>query len=575
MLYGLSYIVFSHFLLRCLLDEHQMKREVLSESADEHDQSSGSDHNLTQSSQQLQDAVGRTESKESTSKQNQEKAADQECVGEGSKNCEEFLKQVIEDMTEEMDCLREEIAEVTQQKEKEMNSVMKDREIWEAKNAQLQKRIEKLEIEKEELHEAQLHLQEAADQEREGSKKYEELVRQLTEEVDRGREESNATRREIAEVIQQKENELNEAMKCREVLQTENAQLRKQIEKLQEELKEVQLHSQHSVVCDASHNAEQQDVEADQQQSRMLKERETLLADFSKLQTEHEDLRLQYHDIIVLLKEEKLDELSSAVETLQHQPNQEVRKLQSFNLQLQNELWQQTELSSQVKKELQLLKKELAGKATLQDGQSQNHLDLLHIHDRVKQLEMMMASSVSSGVSTANAAVSAVQLDSMKGPCLWLPLSRVVEDDDIEVIALEASSKWKQLGRNLTFRPVEVDDIVSQIKYDNPRDSDRLFILIDEWRSKIGRQATLGKLLEACQKVGKQTEVEAALSRRRKLPKITNVAVHCTSRILTGGVTHIVSSTRVAEARRSPVRFSVKDITMSSRQDEQNTDDID
>ena len=87
-------------------------------------------------------------------------------------------------------------------------------------------------------------LQEAADQEREGSKKYEELVRQLTEEVDRGREESNATRREIAEVIQQKENELNEAMKCREVLQTENAQLRKQIEKLQEELKEVQLHSQ-------------------------------------------------------------------------------------------------------------------------------------------------------------------------------------------------------------------------------------------------------------------------------------------------------------------------------------------
>lgn len=161
------------------------------------------------------------------------------------------------------------------------------------------------------------------------------------------------------------------------------------------------------------------------------------------------------------------------------------------------------------------------------------------------------------------------------GPCLWLPLSRVVEDDDIEVIALEASSKWKQLGRNLTFRPVEVDDIVSQIKYDNPRDSDRLFILIDEWRSKIGRQATLGKLLEACQKVGKQTEVEAALSRRRKLPKITNVAVHCTSRILTGGVTHIVSSTRVAEARRSPVRFSVKDITMSSRQDEQNTDDID
>lgn len=118
----------------------------------------------------------------------------------------------------------------------------------------------------------------------------------------------------------------------------------------------------------------------------MLKERETLLADFSKLQTEHEDLRLQYHDIIVLLKEvkavfkgcsfsqeskdystqhfpiqEKLDELSSAVETLQHQPNQEVRKLQSFNLQLQNELWQQTELSSQVKKELQLLKKELAG----------------------------------------------------------------------------------------------------------------------------------------------------------------------------------------------------------------------
>ncbi|XP_062511935.1 cingulin-like isoform X4 [Corticium candelabrum] len=439
MLYGLSYIVFSHFLLRCLLDEHQMKREVLSESADEHDQSSGSDHNLTQSSQQLQDAVGRTESKESTSKQNQEKAADQECVGEGSKNCEEFLKQVIEDMTEEMDCLREEIAEVTQQKEKEMNSVMKDREIWEAKNAQLQKRIEKLEIEKEELHEAQLHLQEAADQEREGSKKYEELVRQLTEEVDRGREESNATRREIAEVIQQKENELNEAMKCREVLQTENAQLRKQIEKLQEELKEVQLHSQHSVVCDASHNAEQQDVEADQQQSRMLKERETLLADFSKLQTEHEDLRLQYHDIIVLLKEvkavfkgcsfsqeskdystqhfpiqEKLDELSSAVETLQHQPNQEVRKLQSFNLQLQNELWQQTELSSQVKKELQLLKKELAGKATLQDGQSQNHLDLLHIHDRVKQLEMMMASSVSSGVSTANAAVSAVQLDSMK-----------------------------------------------------------------------------------------------------------------------------------------------------------------
>lgn len=44
----------------------------MSESADEHDQSSGSDHNLTQSSQQLQDAVGRTESKESTSKQNQE-----------------------------------------------------------------------------------------------------------------------------------------------------------------------------------------------------------------------------------------------------------------------------------------------------------------------------------------------------------------------------------------------------------------------------------------------------------------------------------------------------------------------
>lgn len=45
-----------------------------------------------------------------------------------------------------------------------------------------------------------------------------------------------------------------------------------------------------------------------------------------------------------------------------------------------------------------------------------------------------------------------------------------------------------------------------QLKYDRPRDSDRLYYLINDWRCKLGRKATLdlAKFLNGCKKVNKR-----------------------------------------------------------------------
>ena len=133
----------------------------------------------------------------------------------------------------------------------------------------------------------------------------------------------------------------------------------------------------------------------------------------------------------------------------------------------------------------------------------------------------------------------------------WLPLSHPVREEHVDVVTGASSDVWEKLGRQLEFTHTQVLGIVSAIKYERPRDSDRLYLIIKVWQDKMGRKATLGKLLEACHKVEKGGEILSRLA--KQLPKITELTVCSTERIITGGILNIVCSKTLAETRRSPI----------------------
>jgi hypothetical protein len=68
-----------------------------------------------------------------------------------------------------------------------------------------------------------------------------------------------------------------------------------------------------------------------------------------------------------------------------------------------------------------------------------------------------------------------------------------------------------------------------------------------------GKKATLSKLLEACHNADKGGEIIFQLS--KQLPKITELTVCSTSKVITGGVFNVACSKTLAEAKRAPVSY--------------------
>lgn len=66
-------------------------------------------------------------------------------------------------------------------------------------------------------------------------------------------------------------------------------------------------------------------------------------------------------------------------------------------------------------------------------------------------------------------------------------MSYPVREEHIVLVADAASDVWERLGQQL-FDHNQVLDIVSQIKYERPQDSDQLYLLIKTWQGKMGRK---------------------------------------------------------------------------------------
>ena len=77
-----------------------------------------------------------------------------------------------------------------------------------------------------------------------------------------------------------------------------------------------------------------------------------------------------------------------------------------------------------------------------------------------------------------------------------LPLDNPVCQQDVDVVVTLACGKWRQFGRALGFSLSRTEDIVSC--HSQIRDSEKLQMIISEWKAESGEKATIGKLLKAC-----------------------------------------------------------------------------
>ena len=77
-----------------------------------------------------------------------------------------------------------------------------------------------------------------------------------------------------------------------------------------------------------------------------------------------------------------------------------------------------------------------------------------------------------------------------------------MEDKHIDAVKKLVGKKWRDIGRHLPqFSGLDAEDIVSQYIYESPPDSEKFYYVVTAWVWKIGRKATVRKLLEAIDKV--------------------------------------------------------------------------
>jgi hypothetical protein len=84
--------------------------------------------------------------------------------------------------------------------------------------------------------------------------------------------------------------------------------------------------------------------------------------------------------------------------------------------------------------------------------------------------------------------------------------------EQIEVLKDIIGPDWIPFGRALLkFSASQVRDIVSPYAREQLRDSEKAYYVLDFWKQKEGKCATIEKLLEACEKVNKRGAAEVAL----------------------------------------------------------------
>ena len=85
----------------------------------------------------------------------------------------------------------------------------------------------------------------------------------------------------------------------------------------------------------------------------------------------------------------------------------------------------------------------------------------------------------------------------------------------METIASAVSSYYNPLGRALEYDHEKVQDILSAHQYEGQRNSEKLLAVIRAWKYKHGVKGTLGRLLQACEKIEIRGKVELALIEKK------------------------------------------------------------
>ncbi|XP_062500496.1 uncharacterized protein LOC134177736 [Corticium candelabrum] len=94
-------------------------------------------------------------------------------------------------------------------------------------------------------------------------------------------------------------------------------------------------------------------------------------------------------------------------------------------------------------------------------------------------------------------------------------LEEPIREEDMETIACAVSSYYNPLGRALGYDHEKVQDILSADQYEGQRNSEKLLAVIRAWKYKHGVKATLGRLLQACEKIEVKGRVELALIEKK------------------------------------------------------------
>ena len=80
--------------------------------------------------------------------------------------------------------------------------------------------------------------------------------------------------------------------------------------------------------------------------------------------------------------------------------------------------------------------------------------------------------------------------------------------DVARVVMQVCSDVWKEIGWALDYSTAEVKNFISS---ENSSNESKLFEVIEGWMNDKGTLATVGKLLDACNKVRRKGKVKAEI----------------------------------------------------------------
>jgi hypothetical protein len=92
-----------------------------------------------------------------------------------------------------------------------------------------------------------------------------------------------------------------------------------------------------------------------------------------------------------------------------------------------------------------------------------------------------------------------------------LDTERPIAHKEMNRISREVSLYYSRLGRALGYDLQEIDDILSTTSEHTKGNSDKTFAILEAWKRKYGKNATMGKFLEACEEINVKGQVETVL----------------------------------------------------------------